>query len=48
MPDEKDFQVKVQRIGELVSELENISDAESRASLKALVQLLLDLHSVGL
>ena len=48
MPDEKDFQVKVQRIGELVAELENISDAESRASAKALVQLLLDLHSVGL
>jgi len=48
MPDEKDFRVKVQRIGELVAELENISDAESRASVKALVQLLLDLHSVGL
>jgi Fe-S cluster biogenesis protein NfuA len=48
MPDDKDFQVKVQRIGELVAELENISDAESRASAKALVQLLLDLHAVGL
>jgi Fe-S cluster biogenesis protein NfuA len=48
MPDDKDFQVKVQRIGELVAELENIADAESRASAKALVQLLLDLHAVGL
>jgi Fe-S cluster biogenesis protein NfuA len=48
MADDKDFQVKVQRIGELVAELENISDAESRASAKALVQLLLDLHAVGL
>jgi Fe-S cluster biogenesis protein NfuA len=48
MPDNKDFQVKVQRIGELVAELENIADAESRASAKALVQLLLDLHAVGL
>jgi Fe-S cluster biogenesis protein NfuA len=48
MPDDKDFQVKVQRIGELVGELENISDPESRAGAKALVQLLLDLHAVGL
>ena len=48
MPDDKDFQVKVQRIGELVAELENIADPESRAGAKALVQLLLDLHAVGL
>lgn len=48
MADDKDFQVKVQRIGELVAELENIADAESRASAKALVQLLLDLHGAGL
>jgi Fe-S cluster biogenesis protein NfuA len=48
MPDDKDFQLKVQRIGQLVGELENIKDAETRASAKALVQLLLDLHAVGL
>jgi Fe-S cluster biogenesis protein NfuA len=48
MPDDKDFQTKVQRIGELVRELETITDPESRASAKALVQLLLELHSVGL
>src|SRR5271170_6873453 len=48
MPDDKDFQLKVQRIGQLVGELENIGDAETRASAKALVQLLLDLHAVGL
>ncbi|MGA2020975.1 MAG: NifU family protein [Candidatus Sulfotelmatobacter sp.] len=48
MPNDKDFQVKVQRIGELVRDLENIADPESRASAKTLVQLLLDLHSVGL
>jgi Fe-S cluster biogenesis protein NfuA len=48
MADDKDFQVKVQRIGELVAELENIADPESRAGAKALVQLLLDLHAVGL
>jgi Fe-S cluster biogenesis protein NfuA len=48
MADDKDFQRKVQRIGELVGELENIADAEARASAKALVQLLLDLHGAGL
>lgn len=47
-PEEKDFQTKVQRIGELVGQLENISDPEARACAKALVQLLLDLHAVGL
>lgn len=48
MSEEKEFQVKVQRIGELVGELEKISDAEARISAKALVQLLLDLHAAGL
>jgi Fe-S cluster biogenesis protein NfuA len=48
MPDDKDFQVKVQRIGELVGELENISNPEVRASAKALVQLILDLNAAGL
>jgi Fe-S cluster biogenesis protein NfuA len=48
MADDKDFQVKVQRIGELVGDLENIADPEARASAKALVQLLLDLHGAGL
>ena len=48
MADDKDFQLKVQRIGELVGELEKIADPEARASAKALVQLLLDLHAAGL
>jgi Fe-S cluster biogenesis protein NfuA len=48
MPDDKDFRSKVQRVGELVGELENITDPELRVSTKSLVQLLLDLHSVGL
>jgi Fe-S cluster biogenesis protein NfuA len=48
MPDDKDFQAKVQRIGGLVRELESIPDAEARAGVKALVQSLLDLHAVGL
>jgi Fe-S cluster biogenesis protein NfuA len=48
MADDKDFQIKVQRIGELVGELENIADPEARAGAKALVQLILDLHATGL
>jgi Fe-S cluster biogenesis protein NfuA len=48
MPDDKDFRNKIKRIGELVGELENIADPELRVSTKSLVQLLLDLHSVGL
>ena len=48
MADDKEFQAKVERVGELVAELENIADAEARAGAKALVQLLLDLHAVGL
>jgi Fe-S cluster biogenesis protein NfuA len=48
MPDDRDFQTKIQRIGELVGQLENIPDAETRTGAKALVQLLLDLHAAGL
>jgi Fe-S cluster biogenesis protein NfuA len=48
MPDDKDFQAKIQRIGELVRTLEDIPDAESRTSAKTLVQLILDLHATGL
>jgi Fe-S cluster biogenesis protein NfuA len=48
MPDDKDLQIKVQRIGELVGQLDNIPDPEARAGAKALVQLLLELHAAGL
>src|SRR5579863_6632700 len=48
MADDKDFLGKIQRIGGLVSELENIEDPEARVSAKALVQLLLDLHAAAL
>jgi Fe-S cluster biogenesis protein NfuA len=48
MAEDKDFQAKIQRLGELVRDLENIADPESRAGAKTLVQLLLDLHAVGL
>lgn len=48
MPNDKDFQTKIQRIGELVGQLENIPDAETRTGAKALLQMLLDLHAAGL
>ena len=48
MANEKDFLGKVQYVGELVRELENITNPEARVSAKALVQLLLDLHAAGL
>ena len=47
MAEDKDFQMKIQRIGQLVGELENIADPEARAGAKALVQLVLDLHAAG-
>jgi Fe-S cluster biogenesis protein NfuA len=47
MADDKNFQIKIQRIGQLVGELENIVDPEARAGAKALVQLVLDLHAAG-
>jgi hypothetical protein len=48
MTSDKDFQTKVQRIGDLVSGLDKIEDPETKAGAKALVQMLLDLHAVGL
>ena len=47
MPDDKDFRAKIQRIGELVGDLDHITDPEARASAKALVQLVMDLHAAG-
>jgi len=46
--DDKDFQARFQRVGDLVAGLENIEGPEARASAKALVQLLLDLHAIGM
>lgn len=48
MADDNGFQLKVQRIGELVGELEKITDEEIRAGAKALIQTLLDLHATGM
>ena len=45
---DRDFQTKVQRIADLVATLEDIENPESRSAAKALVQLLLELHSTGL
>ncbi len=48
MVDEKDFQKQVQKIGDLVRDLEAIADPASRAAAKELVQLLMELHGTGL
>lgn len=48
MIDEKNFQSRVQKIGELVNQLESIPDPEARAGAKQLVQALMDLHGAGL
>ena len=48
MENEKDFQKRVQKIGELVQEVDSIADPAVRARAKQLVQSLLDLHGTGL
>ena len=48
MENEKDFQGRVQKIGELVQELDSIADPAVRSRAKELVQSLLDLHGAGL
>jgi len=46
--DEKDFQKRVQKIGEFVQQIEAIADPATRAGAKELLQLLMDLHGAGL
>lgn len=48
MENEKDFQGRVQKIGELVQELDTIGDPAVRTRAKELVQSLLELHGAGL
>ena len=48
MQDEKDFQRRIQQIGDLVQELDTMADPELRARTKNLVQLILDLHAAGI
>jgi len=46
--EEKDFQKRVQQIGELVRELDSAGDPAVRTQIKQLVQLLMELHGTGL
>ena len=48
MTDDKDFQNRVQKIGQLVRDLETVADPAARAATKELVQLLMDMHGAGL
>ena len=48
MADSKDFREDMQRIGELVQEIESIADPAVRASTKNLVQSIMDLHGRAL
>lgn len=48
MIDDKGFQTQLQKIGELVQDLESIADPAIRATAKDLVQQLMDLHGAGL
>jgi len=46
--DGKDFREDMQRIGELVQQIESIADPALRATTKALVQSLMDMHGAAL
>ncbi|HET7890614.1 MAG TPA: NifU family protein [Candidatus Sulfotelmatobacter sp.] len=48
MADTKDFREEMQRIGQLVQEIESIADPSLRASTKNLVQSIMDLHGLAL
>jgi Fe-S cluster biogenesis protein NfuA len=44
----KDFQIRAQKIGELVQSLERIADPAAHSAAKELVQLVMDLHGAAL
>ncbi len=48
MPENKELQQRIQRIGGLVQEIESIADPSVRASTRELVQLLMEFHGAGL
>lgn len=48
MQDEKDFQRRIQRVSELVRQIEEIGDPVTQATSRELVQLLMELHGAGL
>jgi hypothetical protein len=46
--DDRDFQNRLQKIGQLVHDLETLADPAARSATKELVQLLMDMHGAGL
>ena len=48
MADSKDFREEMQRIGQLVQEIELIADPAMKASTKNLVQSIMDLHGAAM
>lgn len=48
MADNRDFQNRIQKIGQLVHDLESVADPAARSATKELVQLLMDMHGAGL
>ena len=48
MQDEKDFQRRIQRVSELVRQIEETGDPATQATSRELVQLLMELHGAGL
>jgi hypothetical protein len=48
MPEDKEFQQRIQKIEGLVRKLETLADPNARACAQELVQSLMDLHGAGL
>ena len=48
MVEEKNFQQRVQRVEELIREIETVADPDTRAKAVELVQSLMDFHGAGL
>ena len=48
MPGEREFQQRIQRMGDSIQELDMITDPATRTRVKLLIQSLMELHSAGL
>jgi hypothetical protein len=48
LADEKEFRERIQEIGRLVAGLDNITDEPARKSARELVQLVMELHGLGI
>jgi len=48
LTDEKEFRERIQEIGRLVAGLDNITDEPARKSARELVQLVMELHGLGI